>query len=71
MDVLGSEWKLSTTVTASVFLSELVGQGNQNGSGGDEKMDAPPGLALNLTRPYKKRPATPSPAAAASRLLCL
>lgn len=45
----------SLTVTASVFLSELVGQGNQNGSGGDEKMDAPQGLTLNLTTLNKKR----------------
>ncbi len=51
----GSESDLSLTVTASVFLSELAGQGNQNGSGGDEKTDAPPGLALNLTTLYKKR----------------
>lgn len=45
----------SLTVTASVFLSELVGQCNQNGSGGDEKMDAPQGLTLNLTTLNKKR----------------
>ncbi len=51
----GSESDLSSTVTASVFLSELVGQGNQNGSGGDEKMDALPGLALNLTTLNKKK----------------
>lgn len=51
----GSESNLSLTVTASVFLSELAGRGNHTGSGGDEKMDAPPGRALNLTTLYKKR----------------
>lgn len=51
----GLESNLSITVTASAFLSELVGQGNHNGSRGDEKMDAPPGLALNLMTLYKKR----------------
>lgn len=62
----GWESNLSLSVTASVFLSELGGQGNQNGSGGDEKMDAPQSHALNLTMPYKKRvgcdlPHYPSP----------
>lgn len=47
--------KRLSTVTASVFLSELGGQSNQNGSGGDEKMDVPQSLALNLTTLYKKR----------------
>lgn len=51
----GSQSTLSLTLTASVFLSDLVGRGNQNGSGVDEKMDAPPGFALNLTTLYKKR----------------
>lgn len=58
--------KRLSTVTASVFLSELGGQSNQNGSGGDEKMDVPQSLALNLTTLYKKRegcdpPLHPSP----------
>lgn len=51
----GSDSNLSLTLTASVFLSELGGQGNLNRGGGDEKMDAPQGLALNLTTLYKKR----------------
>lgn len=60
----GSESNLFLTVTASVFLSELVGPSNHNGSSGDEKADAPPGLALNLMTLYKgkswPRPAAPS-----------
>lgn len=51
----GSESNLSLTVTAAVLLSELGGQSNQNWSGGDEKMDALLGLALNLMMPYKRR----------------
>lgn len=60
-----------TSVTASVFLSELVGQGNQNGSGGDEKMDAPPGLALNLTTLYKKTAGRGLPLHPSARSHCL
>jgi len=50
-----TSWPRVKAVTATVLLSELRGQGNQNGSGWDEKTDALLSFALNLMMPYKKR----------------